>query len=269
MTIILRSFLAFLRAAIGVMLQYRGEILLWAVWGLVNPAVLYAMWSAAAESQADKTVAGFDRGQFAAYYFCIMIVGHLTTAWDAYELGYFIRSGRLSAMLLRPILPIWDALATNLSYKITTLAFVAPMWAIFFWIIKPTFTAGAWQLTLGIVATVLAGLLNFLLGYVVALVAFWSPRLDAIGETYFGVGVLFGGRFAPLAALPAILSPIAAVLPFRWMFDFPARLLMGQIVEPAEALGGIACQLAWLAGIVVAFRFGWAAAVKRYTAVSG
>ncbi|RIK65911.1 MAG: hypothetical protein DCC65_11565 [Planctomycetota bacterium] len=269
MRVLFNSFSAFLRVAIATMMQYRGEIFLWAVWGLINPAVLYAMWSAAAEGNVDQTLAGFDRGQFGAYYFCIMIIGHVTTAWDAYELGYFIRSGSLSPKLLRPILPVWEALAANIAYKVATLAFVVPSWLIFYLIVRPTFSAGLWQISLGLLAVVLAGVLNFVIGYVVALVAFWSPKLDAVGEAYFGMAMMFGGRFAPLEALPWLLKEIALVLPFRWMYAFPAELLMGKIATASEALAGIGMQLVWLAAFVLAFRVGWAAAVKRYTAVSG
>lgn len=275
----LRAFMAFLRSGISLMLQYRGEILLWAIWGLVNPAVLYAMWTAAAASNAGGMVAGFDRGDIAAYYFIIMIVGHVTAAWDTYEMGYFVRTGKLSPLLLRPVLPIWQAMAGNLSYKIATLAFVVPMWVAFAWVIKPTFHAEAWQIGLGIIALVLAGLLNFLLGYVVSLVAFWAIKLDAVGEIYFGLGMFLGGRFAMMEALPHSIRVIAETMPFRWIYAFPTQLLMGRgynptavssnTIMPADAWAGIGMQLAWIAFSVVAFRILWAAAVKRYTAVSG
>ena len=276
---VLRAFLAYLRAAIGVMLQYRGEILLWAIWGLVNPAVLYAMWTAAAASNAGGTVAGFDRGEIAAYYFIIMIVGHVTAAWDAYEMGYLIRTGRLSPLLLRPVLPIWQAIAGNLAYKVTTLAFVVPMWCLFAWVVKPTFHTEFWQLGLGAVALLLAALLNFMMGYVVALIAFWAVKLDAVGEIYFGLSMFLGGRFAMLEALPRPIRLIAEALPFRWINAFPAQLLMGRGYNPtaaapaslrvADALTGIGVQLAWLVFTIVVFRILWTAAVKRYTAVSG
>lgn len=264
-----RSFLAFLRAGVGVMLQYRGEILLWAVWGIVNPAVLYAMWSAVAAGQPGGEAAGFSRGDFAAYYIGIMIVGHVSTAWDAYELGFLVRSGQLSAKLLRPILPIWESLANNLSYKITTFPIVLPMWIVFTLLVAPDVRPAGWQIGLGIVAVILASSLNYVAGYVVALVAFWSPKLDAVGEVFFGLGMLFGGRLAPLAALPPILDAAADVLPFRWIFAFPAELLMGRIGDPSYALAGIGVQIAWLAGIIVTFRVAWTAAIKRYSAVSG
>ncbi len=269
MTRVLRAFFAHLRAGIGVMLQYRGEILLWAVWGLVNPAVLYAMWSSAADGNAGGTAAGFTRGEFAAYYFIIMIVGHFTTAWDTYEIGYLVRTGKMSPLLLRPMLPIWKSLADNVAYKVSTLMFLVPMWFLFAYLVTPTFATTPWQFGIGSVALLLGAMLNFILGYTVALIAFWVTKLDAVGEVYFGVGMLIGGRFAPLDALQGPVLWIAEVLPFRWMFAFPAELLIGKTTSRAEALAGLGWQVVWLVGVFIAFRVLWQAAVKRYTAVSG
>ena len=81
--------------------------------------------------------------------------------------------------------------------------------------------------------------------------------------------MFFGGRFSPLAALPPILGSIATLLPFRWMFAFPADLTIGKIESMSEALTGLAMQTAWLALGILGFRLIWRAAVKRYTAVSG
>jgi len=268
-THVLRAFGAFLRVGIGTMIQYRGEILLWAIWGLVNPAVLYALWSAAAQTHENGEVAGYGRGEFAAYFFMMMIVGHMTTAWDTYEMGYLIRSGTMSPKLLRPVLPIWEALASNLAYKLVTLVFVVPMWILFALIVRPAFHGAPWQVALGVVSVLLAGAMNFVIGYCVALIAFWSPKLDATGEVFFGVGMFFGGRFSPLAALPPLLGSIASLLPFRWMFAFPADLTIGRINHPYEAFAGLAMQTAWLVIGIVAFRLIWRSAVKRYTAVSG
>lgn len=269
MTRALRAFGAYHRAGVQVMLHYRAEIVLWAVWGLVNPAVLYAMWSAAAASNPDQTAAGLTRGQFAAYYFVVMIIGHVAAAWDVYEMGYLIRSGQLSSLLLRPMLPIWKALAENLAYKVATLLFLLPMWAVFAWVVRPEFETSLWQLALGCVAMVLGAALNFLLGYVVSLVAFWATKLDAMGEVYFGLGMFLGGRFAPLQALPTPVYWLAWALPFRWMFAFPAELLTGHLADPAAAMAGIAMQVVWIVAIVAAFRRLWAVALRRYAAVGG
>ena len=268
MTTVLRAFPAFLRAGIGTMLQYRGEILLWAIWGLVNPLVLYAMWTAAATG-AGGSIAGYSRGELAAYFFAIMIIGHVSTAWDTYEMGFQVRTGKLSPQLLRPILPIWAALANNVAYKIATLAFLAPMWTLCAFILRPQIHAPAWQIAFGVLTIAMAGILNFIMGYTVALIAFWTPKLDAVGEVYFGVAMFLGGRFAPLAMLPNQVYWIAKFLPFRWMFGYPAEVISGRITDPTQIAIGFLMQCAWLAGLVILFRIVWEAAVRRYTAVSG
>lgn len=269
MKAVLRAFQAYVKTGVALMFQYRGEIILWSIWGLVNPAVLYLMMKAAAEGASDGRMAGRDPAQLAAYYFAIMVIGHLTAAWDTYEMSWMIRSGRMSALLLRPILPMWKSLADNLSYKIATMAFVLPMWLLFVWWVRPAFEAHAWQVALGVVAVLLAFILNYVACYLVALISFWATKLDAIGEIYFGLVMFMGGRLFPLEALPRLLRVCADVLPFRWMTAFPADLVIGHVVTLREALAGIAAQIGWLAAAILAFRFMWAAALRRHAAVGG
>lgn len=264
-----RAFAALLKTEIAVMLQYRGEIILWSTWGLVNPLVLYCIFKAGAQSNANGQMAGLTVPQIAAYYFTIMIVGHVSAAWDTHEMSYLVRTGRMSSMLLRPILPMWKSLASNWAYKFCTLAFVAPMWLVVYFLIRPEFHATPRQFGLGLLATLLATLMNYYLTYVVAMVAFWATKLDAVGEVYFGLSMFLGGRFFPLQALPGPIRIVAEILPFQYMAYFPVELLTGRMTDMHQALSGLAAQLAWLVGSIIAFRIVWAAAVKRYTAVSG
>jgi len=264
-----RSFTAFLKTGIGVMLQYRGEIVLWSVWGLVNPLVLYAVFKAGAQSNPDQQIAGLSIGEVAAYFFTIMIIGHLSAAWDTHEMGWYVRTGRMSPLLLRPIMPIWKSLADNLSYKVCTLVFVGPMWIFFALLIRPTFDTAAWQVALGLVATLLAIVLSYTFNYAVALIAFWATKLDAVGEIYFGLVMFLGGRFAPLPAMPGKIRWIAEALPFQYMAYFPTWIFMGKVHTRSEVFLGLAAQLAWIAVSILVLRLMWAAAVKRYTAVSG
>lgn len=264
-----RAIAAMLRVNIANMIQYRAEILLWSVWGIVNPTVLYVMWASAAGGSDDGTVAGLDRNGVATYYFSIMIVGHITAAWDVYEMSYHVRKGTLSPQLLRPILPIWNSITNNMAYKITTLMFVLPMWALFFFVVRPQFSTQPWQFALAAVAMVLGAVLNYMMCYTVALIAFWATKLDAVGEIYFGLCMMLGGRVAPIAGLPPVVSELAAILPFKWMFAFPAELLSGIVTSPREAMAGLGMQAAWVALTIILFNVVWRAAIRRYSAVSG
>lgn len=258
---------AYLRASLATMLQYRGEVVLWAFWGVVYPAVALAMWSAAlAGAPGGQAIKGFGRGDFAAYFLLTMVVGHVCTAWDVYEMGYLVRTGKMSPRLLRPILPMWESIADNLAYKLLTLTIVVPIWLGIAWWVEPRFATGWADLLLGAPALVLAAAMSFLWGYNVALLAFWTTRMDAAAEFWFGGSLLFGGRMAPLTLLPAPLQWLAAAMPFKWAIWFPAEVLMGRL-PVSQIAQGLAWQVGWIALGLVVFRRFWRAALKRYSAV--
>lgn len=261
-----RAFSGFLWNALAVMFQYRGEIVLWAVWGVVFPLVSMAMWSAALVGSGSESIKGYGRSDFAAYFLLTMIVGHFCVAWDVYEMGWLVRKGNLSAKLLRPILPIWASVASNVAYKALTLFILIPTWVIVGLAIRPHFQTDAVHVAVGIIATLLAGGLSYLLGYIVALAAFWTTRMDAVAETWFGGSLLFGGRIAPLALLPTPLLWVADVLPFKWMVWFPVHVLSGKATSTEMAVG-LAVQAGWMVVSVVAFAPLWRWAVRRYSAV--
>lgn len=258
---------AYLRLSLGAMLQYRGEIVLWAVWGVVYPAVAMAMWGAAVEGKpGGEDIGGYGRHQFAAYFLLTMVVGHICTAWDVYEMGYLVRTGRMSARLLRPILPVWQSVSDNLAYKILTLSILVPIWLVIAWIAEPVFAASRAHLLLSVPAVLLAAALSFLWCYNLGLLAFWITRMEAVGEFWFGAGLFFGGRLAPLTIMPAALQKIASALPFKWIIWFPAAGLMGRI-NPEAMVSGMVNQFCWLAAGLVFFHVLWRAGVKRYSAV--
>lgn len=248
------------------MLQYRGEGLLWALWGVVYPAVSLAMWDAALSGSGATALRGYDAHDFAGYFLLSMAIAHLTAAWDLFEMGYLVRSGRFSPLLLRPILPIWTSVAGNLSYKIVTCVILVPIWVGFAWLMQPRLSAEAWCWALGAVAAVLGAALNYLLGYTLALISFWTTRIDAVGEFFFGGSLIFGGRMAPLGLLPGILQGVAWLLPFKWIVWFPCEVLMGRIA-PRDVWLGLLAQVIWLGLSVVGFQLMWRAGRKQYAAV--
>jgi len=195
-----------------------------------------------------------------------MIVGHVATAWDVYEMGWLVRSGEMSPKLLRPLLPIWESMTGNIAYKTLTLVLLIPIWLVVAWFNAPRFGASTGQLLLGCVASLLGAAIAFLWGYIAALASFWVTKMDSVSETWFAASLFLGGRIAPLDVLPAPLQWLAAILPFKWALGFPSEALIGRHSIGQLAVGVI-CQVAWLAGGVIAFRFAWRAAIKRYSAV--
>ncbi|MGE0481792.1 MAG: ABC transporter permease [Phycisphaerae bacterium] len=266
MSTLRRALPAYWRMSVAGMLQYRASIALWAVWGVVYPTVALVVWGAAQRSSEQAEIGGYDAHEFAAYFLLTMVISHVTAAWDLFEMGWLVRSGGMSPRLLRPILPLWTNVTDNLAYKVVTLTMLVPIWLIVAWAAQPRFHTTTAHLGLGIAALTLAAALNFILGYALALVAFWTTRIDGLAGAYFGASLMFGGRFAPLSVLPAAIAWIPELLPFKWITWFPAEVLAGRLPLAHAGLGLLA-QLGWLAFSITLFKVLWPAALKRYSAV--
>lgn len=259
-----------LKMAVAQMLQYRFVILIWAVWGFVGPLLSLAVWSAAtaARGGAIRSAAGatFDRADFAAYFLVFLIVGHLTMSWEAFEFAARVRDGSLSPRLLKPLHPIHTDVAANIAFKLTTSAMLLPVWVLLFVLLRPTPPASGVQLLLAVPAVLLAALLRYLWQYALALLAFWTTRVEAVNQLYFTLDGFLAGRIAPLALLPGWLGPLAYYSPFRSMSAFPVELILGR-VPPEQILPGFALQIVWLAAALPIFRLLWSAGIRQYSAV--
>ena len=267
----LAAYRAHFKMTLGLMLQYRFAMLIWAVWGFVGPLISLAVWDAALTARGGAvsnaaTGATFDRPDFAAYFLTFMVFSHLTMSWDAFEFAFRVRSGQLSPHLLRPIAPIHRDACYNLAFKVVTSMMILPAWIALFVLLKPAPPASAVSLLLALPALVLAAILRYVAQYALATVAFWTTRVEALNQLWFTVDSFFSGRIAPLALLPPLLGAVAYYSPFYAMGAFPVELALGR-VPPAQILPGFALQVLWLAVAVAALRLMWGAGVKQYSAV--
>ena len=271
MTYWLNVYRANLKMAVASMLQYRFAILIWAVWGFVGPLISLAVWSAATAAkggaiQNTANGATYGRADFAAYFLVFMIFGHLTMSWDAFEFAWRVRDGNLSPRLLKPLHPIHADAANNIAFKLCTTVMLLPVWIALFVIFKPTPPHSWWSLLAAVPALILAGLLRYIWQYSLALIAFWTTRVEALNQLYFTLDSFLAGRIAPLALMPGWLGLLATYSPFRGMGAFPVELALGRV--PAnQILPGFALQLVWLAIGIVVFRLLWAGGIKQYSAV--
>ena len=255
--------LALGRAELADFFQYRIVMFLYALWDIISPIVYLAVWSAVA---GDGAVGGYRQGDFVTYYLVFMAVTHLTAAIEVYTFGPMIQHGRLSPHLLRPMHPIWVAVARNLAYKVVSMLFLLPVWLVLFLLLRPPFQADPLAIGLFIPALTLAGLLSFLVGTCFALLAFWTTRSFSFWEIWMGLTFLLGGQVAPVAVLPGLVQTLAVALPMRYTLGFPIEVLLGRSQGLDLALG-FAIQAGWIAAAGVAVVLIWRAGIKRYAAV--
>ncbi len=256
-----------LRLALGVQMQYRAGLMLWMLFLVLEPLMYLSVWSAVAQSSGGA-VGGLTSADFAAYYIAFLIVTHFTQSWDMWEYDYLIRQGVLSGRLLRPIHPIHHDIPYNIVYKGMMLIVLVPTVALMALSFQPIWHPQGWAVLAFVPSLVLAAATAYLLGWALAMLAFWTTRTLAINNMYFVAMLFFSGQIAPLALLPPTIQAVAAVLPFRWLRAFPVELLLGQL-SPQEAAQGFMAQAIWFVLSVVAVRVMWRLGVRHYSAMGG
>ena len=262
---LLRLYAAMLQASIAVQLQYRVALVIWLLGLVIQPVVYLVVWSAVAGQGA---VGGYTRGDFAAYYLTMMVVNHLTFTWIMWEYDYLIRQGQLSAMLLKPANPVHRLAADNMAYKLLTSVVVLPVAVLLGLYFRPTFVPTPERVVLFVAAVTGAWVLRWLLEYTLALAAFWTTRVTALNELYYGLFWFLAGQVAPNALLPGAVQRAAELLPFRYTVGFPVELLLGRL-EGVQIAWGFTAQLVWIALAFGGYRLFWRAGLRRYSAVGG
>ncbi|MBI9046610.1 MAG: ABC-2 family transporter protein [Anaerolineaceae bacterium] len=261
----LRGGLALMRSTWSSWMQHRGFFFLLA-FGWMMPMLVYLLvWTAAA---GDQSIGGIARGELVFYYLILILVNQLTYSQTNWTVGDMIRYGNLSFLLLRPMPPLFDTLASEVAGKVVTMVFVVPVVIILGLILRPDLHITTQAGIAFIPALVLAWMLRFFWGYWLALLAFWATRADSLLSIQDALIFLIGGQVAPLSLLPENLQLIAKILPFRYMVGFPAEVLSGQVAG-GELWMGLIIQVGWLSVSMLLSLGMWRSGLKRFTAVGG
>jgi viologen exporter family transport system permease protein len=262
---LLDAYRAYFGTQIAIQLQYRAALAIWLIGLVLEPVIYLVVWTTVAESSGGR-VGDYARGDFAAYFIVLMVVNHLTFTWVFYEFEWRIRQGMFSPLLLRPIHPIHHDIASNLAFKLLTLAVILPTTVALVLLFDPIFEPPAWAVAAFVPALLLAFALRFLVEWTLAMAAFWLTRVSAVNQMYYLALMFLSGQIAPLSLFPEWLQALATLLPFRWMVAFPVELLLGRL-SPDEALAGFAAQALWIALGFGLLTLAWRAGIRRYSAV--
>lgn len=251
---------ALLVSQYALMLEYRAEIVLWALSGVL-PLIMLGVWSGSGAGAG----AGLSAQQISRYFLSAFLVRQFTVVWLIHVFEEDALQGRLSPFLLQPLAPLWRYLAAHFSEQASRVPIVAVM-VLALGLVAPglLWLPSARSLLLALVAIQAAFLLRFLLQVLVTTLCFWSERAAALDRLLLIPYLFLSGLVAPLATFPPAVRRLALATPFPWMVDFPARLLAG---EPVDAVLGFGAIAAWCLLLLPIGLWLWRAGLRRYSAM--
>jgi ABC-2 type transport system permease protein len=246
--------------------QYRANLVMYLLYGLVSPVVFLSVWTTVAANQ--NGIQGLSANDFVTYYLTLLIVDKLTSDVTIHILSYKIQDGTLSGELLNPVHPVLTrTLVSNLAYKSLTLLALLPIWILLYVLFRPDFSGVTpLNLLLAVPAILIGAAINFFLGAIITCAAFWTTRVYSLSEFIYAFALLFGGVFVPLDLLPPLAQRIAYVLPFQLYIYFPIQLILGKL-SPEQISWNFTWQAVWLVLGTIFFSLMWREGVKRFSAV--
>lgn len=254
----LRIFQTLVQTSYAYMVEYRAELILWALAGSL-PFILMGVWTQA----AGQTNFGLSPTQFARYFLAIYLVRQFTVVWVIWEFEREILDGKLSFRLLQPLDPVWHHITSHIGERFARLPFIALLVGFFFLLYPSAFwIPSLGTLTLFFFVTACALCLQFLIQYTLAMFAFWTEKASSIQDVWFLVYLFLSGAIAPLEVFPPAIRTIALCTPFPYILNFPASILTGLPVNVGQ---GLIVMGAWGLGFLVINRWLWRLGLKQYS----
>lgn len=247
--------------------QYRANVAVETVLMAAEPVVYLAVWQIVARQEGGE-VDGFTAGRFAAYYITFGLVRTLTQIGSPHNWEHLVRSGLMSALLVRPIHPVHSDLAVWFGFGVARAVMWLPVGAALTIVFRPDFDTRPAQVLVFAGAVWMALILRSLLSDIVGMTAFWLVSITGIASLMFALDALMSGRIVPPELMPGWAQAVSWALPYRWTFAFPIEALIGPM-NTGDLLTGLGMQTLWLVAIWLLLQLVWRRGVRRYGAVGG
>jgi ABC-2 type transport system permease protein len=260
-------YLASMKISILEQIQYSVANYFYMIGMITEPVIYLVVWSTIANQQGG-TAGGYTAGGFAAYYIIWTLVRNMNIVFTPYGWEWRIREGRLSMELMRPIHPIHGDVAFFAGWKFVVILLWLPLAAFLTWIFKPTFNVTWMEVIVFFLAIWGAYLIRTILLSLLGMITFWTTRVSAIFELYFGLELILSGRLVPMTLMPVWVQNLSDYLPFKWTFFFPIETLVGTMTN-AQLWSGVGMQVLWIVSGVFILNIIWNFAIKQYSAVGG
>ncbi|AZJ24268.1 TPA: ABC-2 family transporter protein [Bacillus cereus] len=245
--------------------QYRMNVVLYMIFGLIPLVALILLWHSLFETQSN--IQGYTLEMMITYVIIAKLIELLLIPEMHWSINDEIQSGELSKYLIKPFSYFGYWFSHNLGNKIIHLVMsVIPIIPIIF-LNRDYFLLPTLKYTfLFILSIVGALILYYMIYYLISLFSFYFVEISSFFFTVDIVLELLSGSLIPLEFLPAPLNTITQFLPFSYLIHFPVNVYLGNL-SSAEIVNGLISQVIWSLVFYVLIRVLWKKGLNKYESV--
>lgn len=245
-------------------IDYRQELIMSLFVGVVIFAGQVVFWKAV--FSGNEIVNGFTFKQILIYFLFARIISEIIDSRLGFKISDIINDGKISNYMLKPVrIKTWlifeEIGRLSIDVMVKTGIYIL-LFVIFFGSIGVSFS----NVMIFIFILILSLIISLNLYFLVGCTAFITDNANGINYS-LRRGILFlAGGLIPISFFPDLFQNVINVLPFRYMFDFPIKVLTGKIFG-FEIISGIGVQLLWVVVLWIITEFTLNFAIKRNQSV--
>ena len=259
----MRAYLTAARLSMRTCFAYRQAFALGTAASCLGLVASVALWTALL---GNGQLGGFTLYEMKGYALVSFATNWLGNAVGEWALANRIRDGHVAIDLVRPI-------ATQRVMFAQVIGGL-PMEAIIIGVVAAGFALLAGPIPaphnpiLVLVSLLLVIPIRFTIGFLTALLVFWTQNFHGVAWARNAVSQVLSGSLVPLSLMPEGLRATAAVLPFASLTSTPALIYLGKVDGPA-AVSLVALQVFWSLVLWFAAQIAFRGAARQVTVHGG
>lgn len=254
-------------------LVYRFNFLVRCLFGLIPLSATLFLWRTIYQGQEGESaeIGGYSLSGMITYYLLITLVDALTAVTDDdWQIASDIREGRISQFILKPIHFLSYRICLFIASRMVYITVAGIPLAILAFVLRDYLEPPRDWTTFGLflLSLVMSGMIQFLLSYTMALLAFWVLEVSTFIFILFAFEHLAGGHLFPVDILPEWLATALYYTPFPYQLFFPVSVYLGKELSMPLSTG-LMIQAGWVLFFWGLASWVWSRGLRRYSAVGG
>jgi ABC-2 type transport system permease protein len=263
----IEKYLAFFDIGLKDWLTFKWDLLTAAIFRLMTPLVMLAVWSAIYAGSQSSELGGFTLTQTYSYFFAASLMSLLIDSDVHQRMQSDVVSGALSVNMTKPVIYLLGIIASDLPGQLLMAVIAGIPFSL---VILPLLhlTIPLQNLAMFAVEIAVGYFVMYAIAVFLGMISFYLTNAGGIFNIAWMLIFFLGGGAMPLNFFPSGFSAILHYLPFQMLIYTPAETLLGlmSISQAAESTG---IALVWCAGIVLFDYFFWKRSIKILAVAGG